>query len=114
MENNILVSKQTISKIQKLLKDVDQKLFEQIILKKRFLNINEASAYLKISQSTLYKLTSTGKLEFYKPSGKLIYFERETLDNWITSNKSFGITRLNKEEDIAKRWAEENFKTSKL
>jgi excisionase family DNA binding protein len=46
----------------------------------------EASLYMGISQSTLYKLTSAGTIPFSKPNGKLIYFSKVALDNWLLSN----------------------------
>jgi excisionase family DNA binding protein len=48
----------------------------------------EAAKYMGISLSTLYKLTSAGILPFSKPNGKLIYFCRQSLDNWLLSNTS--------------------------
>jgi excisionase family DNA binding protein len=45
----------------------------------------EAAKYMGISLSTLYKLTSAGILPYSKPNGKLIYFSRQSLDNWLLS-----------------------------
>ncbi|MCE1165313.1 MAG: helix-turn-helix domain-containing protein [Bacteroidetes bacterium] len=45
----------------------------------------EASKYLNLSKSHLYKLTSTGVIPHYKPGGKIIYFEKSELDEWILS-----------------------------
>ena len=51
------------------------------------LTVDEACSYLRLSKSQLYKLTSTGKIPHYKPEGKLIYFEKAELDNWIFRNR---------------------------
>jgi excisionase family DNA binding protein len=48
----------------------------------------EAVKYMGISLSTLYKLTSAGILPYSKPNGKLIYFSRQNLDNWLLSNST--------------------------
>lgn len=48
----------------------------------------EAAKYMGISQSTLYKLTSAGILPFSKPNGKLIYFGKASLDQWLLSNST--------------------------
>lgn len=48
----------------------------------------EAAQYMGISLSTLYKLTSSGILPYSKPNGKLIYFSRHSLDNWLLSNNT--------------------------
>lgn len=51
-----------------------------------FLNFKEAVAYLGISTSTLYKLTSTKQIRFYKPKGK-IFFKKEDLTTYITQSE---------------------------
>lgn len=47
---------------------------------------NEAAEYLGISKSYLYKLTSGGKIPYYKPFGKKIYFDKVMLDDWVYQN----------------------------
>ena len=47
----------------------------------------EACMYLGISESLLYKLTSTQEIPHYKPRGKLLYFAKEELDNWLLQNR---------------------------
>lgn len=49
---------------------------------KEFLTFKEALELLNVSKSTLYKLTSSKKIPFYKPKGK-IYFKREQLVEYI-------------------------------
>lgn len=55
---------------------------------KEVLNLKEAAIYLGVSNSFLYKLTSKGDIAFYKPAGKLIYFEKQHLLEWARSNKN--------------------------
>ena len=81
-----------IEKIEKLL-------FDQNLLKKDVLNIIEASNYLDISTSHLYKLTSTCSIPFYKPNGKKIYFNRKELDKWLLSNRQKSIDEIENEVD---------------
>ncbi|MES2139240.1 MAG: helix-turn-helix domain-containing protein [Bacteroidota bacterium] len=50
------------------------------------LTITQASEYTGLSISFLYKLTSNGKLKFYKPNGKIIYFSKKNLDRYIFRN----------------------------
>lgn len=54
---------------------------------KDVLTFTEASTYTGIAKSTLYKLTSTGAVPYYKPSGKLIFFDRKELNAWLLSNR---------------------------
>jgi len=53
---------------------------------KEVLNLEEAASFLGIAKSTLYKMTHENRLPFYKPSGKLIFFEKSILLEWIRSN----------------------------
>ena len=50
------------------------------------LTLEEAARYLDLSTSTLYKMTSSSKICFYKPNGKRIYFDKSDLDAWILRN----------------------------
>ncbi len=58
------------------------------------LSFREAHEYLGISLSYLYKLTSLGKIPHYKPSGKLIYFSKAELDQWIMRNPIKGQNKI--------------------
>lgn len=53
---------------------------------KRVLTFEEASRYTGFSESYLYKLTSARKIPFSKPNGKVLYFDRDKLDNWLLQN----------------------------
>ena len=50
---------------------------------KDILNMKEVCQYLDISQSLLYKLTCTGEIPHFKPRGKMIFFEKKELIEWI-------------------------------
>lgn len=52
------------------------------------LNFKEAREYLDLSNSQLYKLTRNGDIPYYKPTGKLIYFNKQELDEWVCRNHS--------------------------
>ena len=52
------------------------------------LNFKEAREYLDLSNSKLYKLTRNGDIPYYKPTGKLIYFNKQELDEWVCQNHS--------------------------
>ncbi len=53
---------------------------------KTVLSLEDASEYTGISRSYLYKLTARGDIPFSKPRGKMIYFSKEKLDQWLLSN----------------------------
>lgn len=52
-----------------------------------FLSVKQAISFLGISKSTLYKLTSSKQINFYKPKGK-IFFKKNDLINYITQGSS--------------------------
>ena len=55
---------------------------------KEVLNLEEASLFLDISKSSLYKMTHKHELPFYRPNGKLIYFEKAELLKWMRQNRN--------------------------
>lgn len=58
---------------------------ENIFLcQKEIFNFDEAVAYLNMSKSTLYKLTSKKEIPHYKPN-RFVFFEKAELDKWIRS-----------------------------
>ena len=50
---------------------------------KDILNMKEVCQYLDMSQSLLYKLTCSGEIPHFKPRGKMIFFEKKELIEWI-------------------------------
>jgi len=57
-----------------------------IMMAKNVLTLDEAAMFTGLAKSYLYKLTASGKIPHYKPSGKLIYFERGELERWLLRN----------------------------
>ncbi len=47
---------------------------------KKVLTFDEAAKFTGLSKSYLYKLTSQQRIPFFKPTGKLVYFDREELE----------------------------------
>lgn len=62
------------------------KLEDNVYTTKNILTFYEACVYLGISKSHLYKLTGNQEVPHYKPRGKMIYFSREELDEWVKRN----------------------------
>lgn len=58
-----------------------------IFTTKKVLTTEEAARYLGVSISYLYKLTMKRKIPHSKPMGKLCYFDREELEQWLLTNK---------------------------
>tara|TARA_R110002050_G_scaffold289729_1_gene442671 strand:- start:2393 stop:2680 length:288 start_codon:yes stop_codon:yes gene_type:complete len=53
---------------------------------KEVLTFEETCDYTGISRSYLYKLTSSGNIPHSKPNGKMIFFERRRLNDWLLQN----------------------------
>lgn len=54
---------------------------------KNVLTFSEGCTYCGIAPSYMYKLTSQRKIGHFKPQGKLIFFERTELENWLKRNR---------------------------
>ncbi len=67
------------------------------LLQKEILSLQEACIYLCISQSYMYKLTSSRKIPHYSPMGKLIFFKRTELDEWVFKNRRSTLEEINSE-----------------
>jgi excisionase family DNA binding protein len=50
-------------------------------------DLEGAAAYLGISKSHLYQLTSRGQIGHYKPAGKKLYFDKADLDEYLRRNR---------------------------
>lgn len=60
---------------------------ENLVLhSKNVLSFEEASHFLNLSKSYLYKLTSGNLIPHYKPQGKMLYFEKTELEAWLRQN----------------------------
>ena len=66
------------------IKTLEHLLFEA----KDVLTLEEAALFMGISKSTLYKMTHKHELPYYRPNGKLIYFEKSELVKWMLQNRS--------------------------
>lgn len=69
---------QKLSVIENLLKRKDDKP----------LTFKEACNYLGYAPSYLYKLTYKNIVPHYKPTGKIIFFSKNELDEWIFKSRS--------------------------
>ena len=60
---------------------------EKLLLgSKKVLTFDEACDYTGISRSYMYKLTGSNSIPHSKPNGKVIFFEKVKLDQWLLQN----------------------------
>ena len=63
-----------------------EELEQMVFMNKNVLSFEEASRFLNLSKSYLYKLTSGNLIPHYKPQGKMLYFEKAELEAWLRQN----------------------------
>ena len=64
---------------------------------KEVLTLQEAAQYMGIARSSLYKMTSSQTIPFYRPNGKLTFFERDDILSWIRRNRVFSTEEIEEE-----------------
>lgn len=77
--------------------EIANKLDEHNLLQKTVLNFNEACKFIDVSQSHLYKLTSTRQIPHFCPQGKKLYFKRSELDEWLQRNRQSTSSEIERE-----------------
>jgi excisionase family DNA binding protein len=50
---------------------------------KEIFTLEEAALYIGVSRSQMYRLTHLHLIPYYKPSGKLVFFEKAELNKWL-------------------------------
>ena len=74
---------------------------------KDVLTFDEACVYTGMSHSCMYKLTSSRKIEHFKPNGKMIYFRRKALEAFLLQN------RIATDEEISAKASAHTFSRGK-
>lgn len=73
--------------MKKLQKVADTVTADMLFTSKEVLTSNEAAKYMGISMSYLYKLTMKAQIPHFKPMGKMCYFNRVELEQWLQTNR---------------------------
>jgi excisionase family DNA binding protein len=63
-----------------------QEIKQLLLLQKEILTLEEFCQYAGISKNQAYHLTSSGKVKFYRPFGKLIYFDLSEIIDFLKQN----------------------------
>ena len=86
------------TKSPKTMEDLTQRIIvlENVLCAgKEVLNLEEAAMFMGISRSTLYKMTHKNVIPFYRPNGKLIYFEKSELLAWMRKCRNSSTEEIN-------------------
>lgn len=81
---------------------------------KEVLSVEEAARFMDIARSSLYKMTSDRSIPFYRPNGKMIYFEKADILDWIRKNRVMPVMYYeDKEQEPEFRSGEQQSNSSK-
>lgn len=78
--------------MQRELTDTEKAIAEMITAniistQKEVLTADEAAKYMGIKKSYLYKLTMRRQIAFFRPMGKMCYFNRKDIEQWLQTNR---------------------------
>ena len=68
------------------LKPLMAELKKLLVSQKTVFNVDDFCTYTGLAKPTLYKLTSAHLIPFSCPQGKVIYFEKTKVDEWLLKN----------------------------
>ena len=89
--------------IDQRLDGIEKNLFSIKLQSKEILTLEEAAEYMGMKKSYLYKLTSSNKFKFFSPLGKLIYFLKEDINDFLLQNPNKTISSI--EDDVQDFWS---------
>ena len=58
-----------------------------LLAAKNVLTLDDVAALTGLSKSNLYKMTCRKEIPYYKPNGKLVYFDRAEVEAWMKQNR---------------------------
>lgn len=78
---------------------IEQQLEQHLLFSKEILTFSEFCRFCGISESHGYKLTSGQMVPHFKPGGKMLYFRRREVEEWLLSNRVETLTTLHEQAD---------------
>lgn len=72
-----------------------------LLAAKNVLDIDDVVLLTGLSKSYVYKLTCRKEIPYYKPNGKLIYFDRQEVENWMKQNRVASVVEA---EQVASKY----------
>ncbi|PRP66280.1 helix-turn-helix domain-containing protein [Nonlabens agnitus] len=68
------------------LKDQLNRIEDALCNTKSVLTADEVSIFTGLSKKYIYTLTSKRQIPFYKPMGKVLYFSKKEIEEWMLTN----------------------------
>ena len=60
---------------------------KQTLYRKKMLSVRETCELTGLSRGSLYNLTYKHLIPFYRPNGKMIFFDAEDIEKWMRRNR---------------------------
>ena len=76
---------------------IDQILIYSLLAAKNVLTLEDAALLTGLSKSHLYRLTCTHQIPYYKPNGKLCFFDKAELEAWKRNIRIASQTELDQQ-----------------
>lgn len=86
LESRVNALQADLDEFKNDMKECIYRVEKRLYRSKKNLTIAEASEYTGFSAHTIYQLTSSHKIKFFKPNGKTIFIPKKDLDNWMATN----------------------------
>jgi len=66
---------------------LDMILRYSLLAAKNVLTLEDVALLTGLSRSWLYKATCKNEIPFYKPNGKMLYFDRKEIEDWMRQGR---------------------------
>ncbi|WP_274476144.1 helix-turn-helix domain-containing protein [Mangrovimonas aestuarii] len=96
MENPFELINERLDRIEKLLKDLNNKIdgnSENYTTLSNIMNIEQLASYLTLSKSTIYGMVNKRKIPHFK-RGKRLYFDKGDINEWLRDGKVLTMTEI--------------------
>lgn len=96
--SNVANTSGDVASLKSQMADLTQRLAlveQRQLLSKPILTLAEAAVFLGVKPSQLYKLTSQKAIPHSKPNGKIIYFDRDELIEWVRQGRVMTASDIN-------------------
>lgn len=76
-----------------------QAITQKAITQKEVMTVDDVCEFLGFKKSYIYKLTHLRDIPYYKPEGKVLFFKRSEITDWVLRNRHKTVREL--ESDAA-------------
>lgn len=76
-------------------KEIERLTAKTTLCTKEVLTCDEVALYMGVTKSQIYRLTMLGAIPHYKPTGKLCYFNRSEVEQWLQQNRCATAEEIN-------------------